>query len=240
MPLDCTGDNLPKKIPIIKIEETPSGLDDFCQILNLGDEVLLHQPVVKKNRAYYYWFILEADDFPLAVCELEKYADYAAQQDQWSGRRADYLIIGYYEGDCYLIVVELRHVLVKEKQDDDKFKQLLESIEQIIRYLASFNGSETLEQVYSNPDSYKIIGAIVAPGNTKSFNRRELNPIRSVGSHKVLLRTLPKDALADCKITWTDFIQRMGVLPNQKKGQTNSEFNIPAHPNPNQARSESR
>lgn len=231
MPLDCPGDNLPKEIPIIKIEETPRGLDNFCQILNSGDEVLLHQAILESDRAYYYWFILEADDFPLAVCELEKYADYAAQKNQWSGRRADYLIIGSYQGDCYLIVVELRHVLVKEKPEYDKFKQLLESIEQIIRYLAILNNSQTLEKVYSHPDDYKIIGAIVAPGNTKRFNRRELNPIRSVGSHKVLIRTLPKDALSDCQITWTDFIQRMGVLPNQKKGQTNSEFNIPAHPN---------
>ena len=144
MPLDCTGDNLPKEIPIIKIEETPSGLDNFCQILNSGDEVLLHQSIPESDRAYYYWFILEADDFPLAVCELEKYADYAAQKDQWSGRRADYLIIGSYQGDCYLIVVELRHVLVKEKQEYDKFKQLLESIEQIIRYLEIINNSQTL------------------------------------------------------------------------------------------------
>jgi hypothetical protein len=121
MPLDCTGDNLPQEIPVIKIEKTPSSFDDFCQIVNSGDEVLLHQ-AIEKNRGYYYWFILEADDFPLAVCELEKYANYAAEKEQWFGRRADYLIIGYYEGDCYLIVVELRHVLVKEKQEDDKFK----------------------------------------------------------------------------------------------------------------------
>ncbi|NEP42637.1 MAG: hypothetical protein F6K35_26800 [Okeania sp. SIO2H7] len=219
MPLKCTGDNLPQDIPIIKVEETPNCFDDFCQIVNSGDEVLLHQ-AIEKNRGYYYWFILEADDLPLAVCELEKYADYAAEKEQWLGRRADYLIIGYYEGDCYLIVVELRHVLVKEKQEDDKFKQLLESIEQILKCLPIISNSQTLEKVYSSPDDYKIIGAIVAPGNTRSFNRRELNPIRSVNSHKVLIRTLPKDALSNCKITWTDFIQRMGLPPNR------SEFNI--------------
>lgn len=229
MSLDCTGDSLPKNISIIKIKETPSCLDDFCQIVNSGDEVLLHQ-AIEKNRDYYYWFILEADDFPLGVCELEKSADYAAEKEKWLGRRADYLIIGYYEGDCYLIVVELRHVLVKKTQEDDKFKQLLESIEQILKSLPIISNSQTLKNVYSNPDDYKIIGAIVAPGTTRNFNRGELNPIRSVNSHKVLIRTLPKNALSDCKITWTDFMTRMGVLPNQKKGQANSEFNIPSNP----------
>lgn len=226
MPVNCTGDNLPKDIPIIEIEETPSDFDDFCQIVNFEDEVLLDEFLDDENR--YYWFILEADDFPLAVCKLEKYADYAEQQDYWSGKRADYLIIGSYEGDCYLIVVELRHVLVKKEQEDKKFEQLLASIEQILKCREIINNYQTLANIYSNPDAYKIIGVIVAPGNTRTFSRGKLNPIKSVNSHKVLIRTLPKDALSECKITWTDFIQRMGVLPNQKKGKTNSEFNIPS------------
>jgi hypothetical protein len=87
--------------------------------------------------------------------------------------------------------------------------------------LPIISNSQTLEKVYSSPDDYKIMGAIVAPGNTRNFNRRKLNPIRSVNSHKVLIRTLPKDALSDCKITWTDFIKRMGGVPDRKKGQKN-------------------
>ena len=211
----------------LDIEETPSCLDDFCQTIQFEDEVLLYEVVHEKNRTYYYGFILEADDFPLAVCELEKYADYAAEKEQWLGRRADYLVIGSNEGDCYLIVIELRHVLKVEEQLNEKVKQLLESIEQILKCLPIISNSQTLEKVYSSPDDYKIIGAFVAPGTTRKFNRGELNPIRSVNSYKVVIRTLPKDALSNCKITWTDFITRMGVLPNQKKGQKNSEFNIP-------------
>ncbi|NER20980.1 MAG: hypothetical protein F6J96_09760 [Symploca sp. SIO1C2] len=212
MPLDCTGESLPD-IPKIELQEYPSSFDDFCLILNTNNEVIFYESISGTN--YQYWVILEADDYPLAACELEKYADYATQHNQWSGRRADYLIIGSYQGDCYLIVVELRHVLVKEKQEDEKFEQLLKSIKQIIDNLEVINNSKSLEAVYTNPSYYRIIGLIIAPGNTRLFRRGELNRVVSINSHKVLIRTLPKDALSDCKITWTDLLQRIGVSPKQ-------------------------
>jgi len=213
MVLNCTGEDLPLGIPTLKSPEIPNSLDDFCFILKTNEEILLYETI--DNDRLKYWVILEADDYPIAVCELESYADYLSRQRQWQGRRADYLIIGSCAGDCYLVIVELRHVLVKEDQEDDKFQQLKETISHLIEaHLETIKQSNFLAKIYENPTSYKIIGLVIAPGNTRRFSRGELNQKINIASHSVLIRTLPKDALFDCKITWKYLLKRIGVLPN--------------------------
>ncbi|MGL5192693.1 MAG: hypothetical protein ACRC8Y_03670 [Chroococcales cyanobacterium] len=105
MPLDCTGDILPD-IPTIEVPNFPTRFDDFRLSLNAPAQVLLHESISNKNKTLKYWVILEADDYPLAACELEQYADYAAQQQNWEGKRSDYLLIGSHQGDCYLIIID--------------------------------------------------------------------------------------------------------------------------------------
>ncbi|MEQ9357503.1 hypothetical protein [Coleofasciculus chthonoplastes] len=105
----------------------------------------------------------------------------------------------------------------------DDFCLILNTNDQVI----FISNSTSLEAVYINPSSYKIIGVLIAPANTRSFSRGELNPIVAINSHKVLIRTLPKNALSDCKITWTDLLQRIGLPPNYRAGTSNPEFDIP-------------
>lgn len=224
MALDCTGKELPSEMVTTPQPSSPKSFDDFCIVVTAGEEILLHQDLSGKK--LYYWCILQADDYSLAVCELENYANYAETKQQWSGKRADYLVMGYTDESCYLIVVELRHVLVKEAQEDQKFEQLKQSIQQIIQRREIFRESQALDEVYHQPESYRVIGVVIAPGNTRRFRRGELNQVYSIGSHKVLIRTLPKDALLNCKITWSDLLQRAGVIPGRTAGPL--EFEIPA------------
>lgn len=210
MSLDCTGETLPF-VQTIDIEPSQH-LDSFCLTLEFDDEVLLYETLTSGT---YYWVIFKSDEALLSVCELEKYADFLSNNDEWVGRRSDYLIIGSYYGDCYLVVVEMRHVLVKTEQEDDKFEQLKSTIETLILHqLDAIRDSNALSRVYDQPDYFKIIGAVIAPGNTRRFARGQLNPIVDIAGHKVAIRTLPKDALSDCKITWTEFLRRMGVPVN--------------------------
>jgi hypothetical protein len=217
MPLDCTGENLPD-IPTIEIPNSPTSFDDFCLVLNAPAQVLLHESISNKNKTLKYWVILEADDYPLAACELEQYADYAAQQQNWEGKRSDYLLIGSHQGDCYLIIIELRHVIVKEEHEDQKFEQLRQCIEQLINQLFVIDQSNVLTEVYPNPEQYKIIGVVIAPGNTRQFRRGELNLKIEIKSHPGLIRTLPKDALSQCQITWTELLHRVGIPRNPRTG----------------------
>lgn len=217
MALNCTGEILPKGIPTISISDNPISIDDFCNYINTDDEILLYEEISGSNRKY--WVIIEADEYPISVCELEHYADYLSQEGRWDGRRSDYLVIGSnYFGKCYLVIIELRHVLVKANQEDDKIEQLSLCVEYLINnHIKTINESQALKKIYEDSDSYTIIGVIIAPGNTRSFSRGELNKVLHINSHKVLIRTLPKDALTNCKITWTDLIKRIGMPPNQSK-----------------------
>ncbi|MEM9216812.1 MAG: hypothetical protein AAGD25_20990 [Cyanobacteria bacterium P01_F01_bin.150] len=209
--LNCTGAELPD-IPIVKLSPVPESLDDFCQVLQPEDEVLLHEYLSEPQK--HYWVIIQADDYPMAVCELEAYADYMQTQNQWTGRRSDYLLIGSSHGKCCLIVVELRHVLVKAQQEEDKLAQLREAIKQLIQnHLAIVDQTDCLAKVYDKPEAYTIVGVIIAPGATRNFNRRELNRREEIESHPVLLVTLPSNALSDCRITWTRLMEKIGFLP---------------------------
>lgn len=212
--LACTGEQLPA-VTHIQVTEPPQKLDDFCQILNPDDEILLYEQLSSTNTkaGQYYWAILQADDYPLGVCTLEQYANWSASQGAWSGRRSDYLAIGSAQGHCYLVVIELRHVLVTESQEDDKFEQLKETITTLIRdHLPKIQGSTLQAAVYTPPPpAYKIIGAVIAPGKTRQSGRNHLNPLVTLESQPVILRTLPKDALQDCQITWTELLRQLGV-----------------------------
>ena len=210
MPLNCTGENLPTGITTIALPSAPISLDDFCILVNTDEDILLYESI--DGDRLKYWVIIQADDYPISVCELEQYADYLAKQQQWQGRRADYLIIVSHGGDCYLIIVELRHVITNANQEDDKFEQLKQTINHLLQsHLGTIKNSDSLSKVYDNPASYKIIGIVIAPGNTRSFARRELNKKVEIASHQVLIRTLPRDALSNCKITWTDLLKRIGI-----------------------------
>jgi len=84
--------------------------------VQIEDEILLWESVKSKKGSYYYWTFLNADETPLAVCALEKYVDHKSLQ----GRKADYLAIGWYHGECYIVIIELRKTLLKEDQSENK------------------------------------------------------------------------------------------------------------------------
>jgi hypothetical protein len=113
---DCCGESLPYDGKEVNCAESVSSIEDCCDWIEIADEVMLCESVTGKKgkQCYYYWVFLEADECRLMVCALEKYAD--SQGVKWQGRRSDYLTIGWYESICYVVIIEIRHVLLKEKQ----------------------------------------------------------------------------------------------------------------------------
>jgi hypothetical protein len=209
MSLNCTGEKLPEEIQCIPKQATQISLDNFCVVTYHDDEILLYEEIINKDKApLFYWVILNNDELPLGICNLEKYA---LLIKDWIGRKSDYLVIGSYNGRCYCIVIEMRHVLVKEEQEDDKFEQLKQSLTQLIQRENIILSSETLQKVYTEPKKLTYLGIIIAPGNTRNFNRKKLNYNVNIGDYVIPLRTLPKDALQNCKIKWTDLLKRLGV-----------------------------
>jgi hypothetical protein len=107
MGLNCTGKILPQNVLQISCQESANSFDDFCLVGQPEDEILLFEILRNSdNSQLYYWAIVEVDDFPLGVCELEEYANNSLSQ--WKGRRSDYLIIGSGGGNCFCLVKETK------------------------------------------------------------------------------------------------------------------------------------
>ena len=82
MTLNCTDTVLPEGIQTIPQKESPNSFDDFCLHVNSVEsenKVLLYESLPSNTK---YWVIIVADEYPIAVCQLEDYANYAAQQNQ--------------------------------------------------------------------------------------------------------------------------------------------------------------
>jgi len=120
----------------------------------------------------------------------------------------DFCLVGQPE-DKILLFEILRNS--DHSQLEDKFAQLTETLTQIIEREQIILKSQMLAKIYPEPETLKYIGVLIAPGNTKNFNRYYLNPPPvEINGRKVSLRTLPRDALKDCKIQWTTLLEKLG------------------------------
>lgn len=208
---DCSGQILPKK-RTVNCQDSVTQLEDCCEIVNLDDEIMLYEHVKPGAKGYYYWFFLKADDkMPIVVCALEQYADKIAD---WSGRRADYLAIGRYEGYCCIVLIELRHVLLSEKQQDDKLQQLEKSIETLVNTaLPTFKQSKIFPEAGyppPAPQDYKIVGVVIPTDRSKErLNRKQT---KQIGQYSCFMTTLLSARLTRCRISWSELLDAIGVV----------------------------
>jgi hypothetical protein len=112
---NCLGDSLLDE-KSVNCAKQVNRFEDCCFFLELEDEVMLCEFV--SGKGYYYWVFLGADEYCLMICALEQYAD--SQGINWQGQRSDYLAIGWYNGVCYVVTIELRDVLSTERQMENK------------------------------------------------------------------------------------------------------------------------
>jgi len=116
--------------------------------------------------------------------------------------------MGWYGSECYIVLIELRHVLLSKKQQDDKLEQLEQSIKTIIStILPNFRNSKAFAQAcypLPPPEQCRIIGIVVPPDRSKSsLNRKK---IIEIGQYKGIITTLPSARLNQCRISWRELL----------------------------------
>jgi len=211
MPLLCTGDQLPD-VPTVNCSDSIKTLDNCCQLVEITTEILLFE----KLETVYYWVKLEADEIQLVICNLE---DYANQASSWKGRRCDYLVMGMNveDGDCYLIIIELRHLIVKEDQAIDKLDQVQQTIQNIISILPQeIANSPFFEQACPEITNYKIAGIIIAPAGIRGISRENRTRVINHDNYQAIITMMPPEQVRNCKITWTDLLQQF-VPPSRRR-----------------------
>ena len=195
---DCSGSEHPD-LPTTDCTGVVTDLSDCCRTLASEDEILLYEDLSNQGN-YFYWLILQADETPLVVCNLEAYAN----KTQWQGRRADYLCAGWYNGDCYLAVIELRRTLVKDNQAEDKLAQLRQSITQIISSLPILTASLPFKEACHEPEEYKIIGVAIPTEHSK--RRAEQTQPFTINGYTGILASLPNSYITDCRLSWSKLL----------------------------------
>jgi hypothetical protein len=202
----CSGSNLPDDVQMVNCVEPIQYLSDCCARVDIEDEILLYDHIRSERGDYYYWISLSSDETPLTVCALEKYAE----QTAWTGRRADYLGMGWYSGDCYVVVTELRHALVTEERFEDKLDQLEQSIAWIVsNLLADFTKFDTFTYACDNPEYFKIVGAMIPVSYSKK--RAEQTRQVRIGEHETVILAIPNSILKECRISWGELLRAIGV-----------------------------
>lgn len=206
---DCSGNTLPQLATIICRPQAAS-LSDCCHLIPINEQAMLSE-CIKANQLYY-WFFIQSESVPFNVCALEAYSE--LPHIDWQGRRADYLAVGWYQAKPYIAIIELRHVLLTEKQTHNKLEQLTATIETLLLkgHLQRWIEQGGLDQViWPRPalTECQIIGFIIPPDRSKPRCARK--KIVQIGSHTIVITSLPTTLLKQCAITWDDLLSTLHV-----------------------------
>jgi hypothetical protein len=183
-----------------------SDLQAYCKLIGIGDEILLYDFIPSNKGGYYYWLCLKADAMPLIVCALEKYVD----ANSFGGRKADYFCMGWHEGTCYIIIIELRETLIKTSHFDDKVEQIKQTIHLITsNLLANISESSFFKDACDTPDEYKIVGAIIPA--TRSMARTHQSVEVGIGEERYFIAAVPYKKIRECRISWSELLSAIGL-----------------------------
>ncbi len=210
MPSPCSGPDLPD-LPTVQCRSQIHALSDCCRFVEIDTELLLYEAQPGKP---YYWVILHADDTPLTVCHLEAYANHAEHAGMWIGRRADYLTMGWYQGDCYVAIMELRDIVVNERQGEDKLDQVEASIAQIMEHFqAQIANEPAFRRSCEQPDAYKIVGFVIAPAGIRRIAREKQMRRIVQEDYSAIIMMVPPDRIRDCQIGWSGLMG--AIIPSR-------------------------
>ncbi len=208
MSLPCTGSHIPD-IPSVDCSPHLVRLDECCTLVDIESEILLYEKQADKP---HYWVVLQADDMPITVCNLEAYANAAEKKNDWTGRRCDYMAMGWADGDCCILAVELRDRLTSEAQVDNKFAQVEQSIAQIMMMIdTQITGSPLFEQACFSPDRYKVAGVVIAPAGIRKKARGERIHIIKTDTYAAAVAVMPFNRIRDCHVQWSDLMEIVGT-----------------------------
>lgn len=214
MPLPCSGIELPD-LPKVAGRQPILALADCCALVAIDETVLLVEEQPGKPA---YWIILHADATPLTVCHLEKYAEKAEKEGHWTGRRADYLALGWYQGDCWLTIIELRDILVNDKQCLDKLDQVEASITQLMAQWPKQIANEPMfNEACFQPEGYKIAGAVVAPAGIRAISREYRSRRLIRPTYSALITIIPTNRIHNCQLSWTTFMETFAPTTHHSK-----------------------
>lgn len=216
----CMGQVLPDEHALVMCSDSPTGLLDCCVRIDPGESATLCEKVEARRGDYYYWVCIEADEVPLRFCALDMYATHAAKSDdRWRSRRPDYLAIGWHQGECYVLFVELRERLLDAEQlTEDKFLQVEGGMRLLCKQSPDLGMEYHRQQaplmvadVCDGVIEHKTVGVVIPAAFSRS--RADQSPPLGleIGGKRVPIVALPHYRLHNCQITWSELLEVIGL-----------------------------
>ncbi|MBN1812365.1 MAG: hypothetical protein JXA14_11050, partial [Anaerolineae bacterium] len=180
-------------------------LEDCCVLVQIGEGRSLWEWAGDTRS---YWISIVADETPVVLCALDKYATAM----KWNERRSDGVAIGWCRGNCYVVFIELRLALTREEQFEDKADQV-ESAMQLLCQVSD-KGREhhekrekIFEQACDDMSKHRIAGVVIPVDHSKSRARQARET--EIGGKKAVILAIssPRDRL----LRWSDLCRAMGV-----------------------------
>jgi hypothetical protein len=204
----------PADAPCASWPDHPEELARYCTYVQIACSTSLCE--YKDDGTYYYSVTLEADESPLVICALERYLTDLKSNDV--GRRCDYVCVGWYNGECYLVFIELRKELDCERHWENKFEQLRQTLVLLCKSLdfgKQFH--RTIPPVFNRAcDSisvHKTLGLIIPVQHSRA--RAEQSGSVSIdGNGEVPIVAIPSRILKEQRISWTNLLNQ--AVPQMK------------------------
>lgn len=184
-------------------------LHDFCTFVPPNDGRALCE---YKNNSLYYWINLTTNNLPIVLCAFEKYADAAGLP----GRKTDYLAVGRYRNNAYVIFIELRKDLVNGRQWIDKKDQ----IEQASRLLCKTetdtgiqhhnNVPEIFPDAAGNMTQHKIVGVMIPVDHAKS-RITQSRAASNIGGKVMPILPVSPHRRAQPTLSWDELLVAIGL-----------------------------
>ncbi len=192
-------------------ENTPASqtLNDFCEFVPPDDGRALCE---YKNDNLYYRVNLTTNELPIVLCSFEKYIDTA----NLPGRKTDYLAVGRYRNNTYVIFIELRKNLLNDQQWENKKDQ----VEQAMQLLCK---TETPSGVYQHANiakiftdaagdmlNHKVIGVVIPAQRAKRRIEQARDDVNMGGKTNIILPIFPTRGLQPT-LSWNELLEAIGL-----------------------------
>lgn len=183
-------------------------IQDYCTYVEVGQSISLCE---YKDGNYFYSVTLQADASSLVVCALDHFI--TDNFDQEAGRRCDYLCMGWHNGECFIVFVELRKEMDVERQFQNKVDQVRQTIDLLCRESAIFghilhrNQPVIFNHACDPIENHKIIGLII-PVIHSASRAEQSKDVKIVGNGVVPIVAIPNKILKEGQTTWTSLLQQ--------------------------------
>ncbi len=196
----------PDDAPCVDWPNNPQAeLGRYCTYVQIGDRTSLCE---YKDGEYYYSITLEADETPLVVCALDRYLTDNFAGEANVGRRCDYVCVGWYNGECFVVFIELRKEMDVPEHWEDKLDQVTQTI------VLLCNGNQTFgQQLHSNipvefhqafepMPVHKTLGLII-PAERSKARAEQSDTISISDTEDISILVIPNRVLRDRQIAWS-------------------------------------